>query len=211
MKKKYQVKYKETKDFIVNSCKLYNLENGAFLPRAVVAVGGVAVLFAMFVQKLPQNSPSPALFALKFLAGWAVAFIVGQLIWETLGKKMTLLSALGMGDDLYGIRMDGKEEDREVCIEFCEDHFTYITEKKEEEHRYNEVLKLVETEDVIGMSMQAGDGRKILQLCPKKNVMDVETETEKDIAELKTFLLEKCTGAKGDKFVFYSYGILTKK
>lgn len=211
MDKKYEMKYQESKEFIMNSCRLYNIDNGSNLPWLVVAVGGVALIFAMLVQEIPQNAPSLSAFCLKFLAGWAAAFLIAYIFWKIVGVKLSTITADGTGVRLYEIRMRDREEPIEVQIAFYEDRFTYVGNNSERTYSYKEIVKLVEAEDIAGMALRETDGRKVLFFFPLTEVTEMETSETRDVRQLKEFLEKKCVNAKKGKFIKISYGILGSK
>lgn len=206
--RKYRVNYSETEEYMVNTCRMQSIDGGKIIPPFVAGLGGIAVMFAMFQQNIPQTYPAGmGAFFVKFVIWWVVALAVLELFFKTFGKKLMLLSAEGTGHRLYDLRMDKREEPLEMSADFYDDHFTFTGANKDKTYRYDEVVRLLESVDLIGIVVRVQDGRKMIYSFPKNEVTVVETGEMTGIGELKDFLAEKCTGVK-KKFEWITYSCL---
>lgn len=192
MKPKYLVKYEETKETMVQTCELQLLDVNALNIRIGIGVLGAAVLCIMIVQGNFLDLPfmDQLLFLVKFCAGWLGVFVVGEIFANTIGKKLQRTSAYGHADELYEERSSKRKGTLVVEMQFYDDKFVNDTKTKKAPFGYDKVIKLLESEDAIGIVIRSDYGPAGIFGFPKNSVEDGKLE------ELKAFLLEKCVRVK---------------
>lgn len=200
MEAQYKMKYTETEEVVIETCKLYNIYKLAKSTRIMVAAVGAFVLcFVIHYSKPFGGSPTDSLlFVVKALIWWALAFVAGEIFSKTLGRRFELLSAIGDGQELHEQKAKRLGGDVKVRVEFFDDYFVNYANDQKQEFPYVDVLKLLESQTTLGLIVHQNDGRKSLFGFPKSGLQKTDTE------ELKSFLEKKCTAGK-DGFVQVTY------
>lgn len=198
MKAEYQFEYKETKDVITQSLQVHGLTKVSMNFRVSVATIGILVLaFILYYSNVLKGSAgSIFLFSIKFIIGWALAFVIGEILARTLGRNITLGNAIREGEISYEKRTKNTKEPVSVKMEFYDDSWVSTVNGNEKRIIYGNVDKIVESEEILGLVARGEDGRRRLFGFPKAGLVNA------DIEEFKKFLLQRCQGVKKGIEVF---------
>lgn len=199
-KPRFIMKYKETKDVLVDTLQLYGMSRVQNNYRLIVALVGVCAIIMYVVYEHPfgGNPGANVLVVVKILVIWVLAFVLGEVLSRTLGKKLELVTSLGDATQMYSMKIDKMGQPLDVTVKFYEDTFVSSANHKSQGYRYEEVMKLVESPDTIGIAMHLEGGQKPFYGYPKEGLVDA------DIEELKSFLINKCPKVEKG-FEFYAY------
>lgn len=191
---KFEVKYKETKEVLTKICRLYIADSASINCRLFVGILIPFVVLLMFIYGNPGGgTPSGiAMFVVKAVLVWIVAFFVMKYISKFIGSKYADIVALGDGETKFNERTKRRKgEVLAVRVCFKEDDFQNITKTLTKTYRYVNVTRLIETKDAMAVVVRNPEtGEKGLYGFPK----DAFTVGDADV--LRTFLTEKCKGAK---------------
>ena len=191
---KFEIKYKETQDVLEKICMTYNADKVSINCRmfAVIAVPFITGLMIAYGNPGGGTSKGMVIFLLKALVIWVAAYFAGGIFGRTFGKKIAELSSAGDGEEMFETRTKRRKgEVLAVCVRFGEDSFDNITKTLTKTYRYASVTRLIETDDAMALVvLQPRTGEKGLYGFPK------DSFTKGDAESLKTFLEEKCKGAK---------------
>lgn len=193
---KYRVKYEETPEALEPVCELFDIDNSDITIKFVIGGLGVVVLVFMFIYGNPGGGTPAGLvaFFVKYLVSWAALGIAALIINRTVWRKAVRATAAGDAEEIYKFRKTKEGENTTSQIDFYEDYFESVTKIKIRTFEYVQVTRLLETERGLGLVVKKdkdvrGSVRVMIGF-PKDALMDA------DIEELKSFLLEKCTGVK---------------
>ena len=191
---KFEIKYKETQDVLEKICMTYNADKVSINCRmfAVIAVPFITGLMIAYGNPGGGTSKGMVIFLLKALVIWVAAYFGGGIFGRTFGKKIAELTSAGDGEEMFEARTKRRKgEILAVCVRFGEDSFDNITKTLTKTYRYANVTRLIETDDAMALVvLQPSTGEKGLYGFPK------DSFTKGDAESLKTFLEEKCKGAK---------------
>lgn len=192
MKADFKVSYKETKEMVLNTCRMFCLERVKGSYRMYVAWGGLVIFIIASVYMNPANK-TPARYAM-FVGAFAVfmliAFFVSDMLAKTIGQKTELLTAEGEGEAMWEMRVKKWGKEPEVMVAFYNDHFATRIGKQQLQYSYDVVCGFMETDDLIGMKIKMKGGGKTLFAFPKSGILEGTPE------KLLAFLTERCTKAK---------------
>lgn len=192
MAPRFTIKYEETKENIFRTCELYRLDSSINAFR--IGASAMAVMILVFVAPnlgLLKRPPMELLiFLLKYWGIWALIFIGLEIFRKTLGRKLIRTAAYGDADNAYEQRKEKNKNDLPVSIEFYDDHFVNSTPLQQKEYSYTQVVKLLESDDAIGLVVRSEQGAKGLFGFPKEAVQEVSLNT------LKAFLESSCSHVK---------------
>lgn len=192
MKAQYKLNYTETKEVLADVMKLYGVSRVSKNYRIIVAFVGAFVIgmYIYYGKPFGGNPTENILVIIKVLLLWIAAFVAGEAFARTLGKQIELLSLAGDIEQLYEMKINKNGKPLKVSVEFFEDHFTNYASNKSQDYRYADAIKLIESEDTIGIVIHLDNGKKPFFGFPKAGLIGA------DIEELKQFLESKCPGAK---------------
>ena len=192
MKEKYQFHYVETQEVLTDFLKVNGMTKLSNNNRIVVAMGGVFVLVIMlYTGVVPEGNPAGVfMFGIKYLIGWALAFVIAEILARTVGRRIELITCNGDGEDLYSRRIEKWKKPSEVKVEFGKDSWTSKVHGIDQTLYYKDVIRIIESDEILAMIAQVATGGKKFFGFPKNGLQDG------DIEEFKAFLLSKCTGVK---------------
>lgn len=192
MKGKYQFKYVETQDVLTEYMKVNGVLKIPKTYRMVVATGGLFVLTIMllYTDVFKRSFSEAFIFSVKFLVIWALVFVAAQFVGKTIGKKMEFLAATGDAETIYEKRMQKWKKPAEVKIDFYEDCWISHVHGNSQTLHYRNVARIIESEEVIAMIVNAEEGGQRFFAILKSGILDA------DVEEFKQYLLEKCAGVK---------------
>lgn len=193
---KYRVTYEETPKTLEPVCELFDIDNSDITIKFVIGCLGIVVLVFMFIYGNPGGGTVPGLvfFFVKYLAAWAALGLTALIINQTVWRKAVRATAVGDAEEIYKFRKTKEGKNMISQIDFYEDHFESVTKVKTRVFEYVQVTKLLETERGLGLVVKKdkdvrGSVRVMIGF-PKDVLEDAAVE------ELKSFLLERCTGVK---------------
>ena len=190
---KFEVKYKETQDVLTKICKVYELDKTFINFRlfAMIAVPFVAGLMLAYGNPTGGTTSGTIRFLAMVIVAWVIAYFASGILAKTLGKKTADLSASGDGEEMFQRRSkQRKGEAFNVRMCFGEDSFDNITKNLTKTYYYRDVTRLLESDDAMAIVVRQPSGEKGLYGFPKEALVEGEVEV------LKSFLTEKCKGAK---------------
>ena len=195
----FKIRYTETQKHITDLFKLFMLYKNANSYKATIGIAGPCVYAFLIYLAKPTMDMGLVFFTLKFLSFWLAAFVIGDIWSKKTGKKNALINAEKTGFDLYNRRLERRGKPLEIEIDFYEDRFIFRTFAREEVYEYNEISRILETEDAFGVMI----GNKLVNndiLNFPKDAMEKD-EVEK-FAEL---LKEKATERKKEEIIKIEY------
>lgn len=193
---RYCVKYKESQDTLKKICELFRLDESDITLKFVVLFLGVLVFYFMQQYSNPGGGTTNGMiiFVVKYLVCWIAAFFVAILFNRTIWRKALDATATGDAEDQFmkRFKMNGGTVNTE--LDFYEDHFDSVMEKKTRSFQYSQVVKLLESKEAFAVVVKTdpdgiGSPRAMCGF-PKESL------EQGDIEELKAFLLERCTKMK---------------
>ena len=116
--------------------------------------------------------------------------MIAEILARTVGRRIELLTCNGDGEDLYNRRIEKWKKPSSVKVNFCIDSWTSEVHGIKQKLYYKDVVRLIESEEIIAMIILVNSGGKKFFGFPKDGLQDGEIE------EFKSFLLSKCTGVK---------------
>lgn len=193
MKANFKVEYTETKEMVLNTCRLYSVEKLGETYRMFTACGGVIILGIMLAYMNPADKTPMGIAILlgKFAVAMALAFVIGEILSRTIGRQMEITAAEGEGEEMYERRVRKWGKEPQVMVAFYEDHFETRIGKQQLKYMYDVIRKFMESEDLIGFKIAMKGGGKTLFAFPKDALWDNKTPEE-----LFAFLMERCPKAK---------------
>ena len=195
----YRVAYKESQNTLKQICELFRVDSSDITIKFVVTVMGPLVFYYMWKYgSHGGNTPGGmTFFIIKFIAGWALAFVVAILVNRTIWRKVLATTAVGDAKDQFDRRckLNGGPVSSE--IHFLDDHFDSVTAKKTRLFSYEDVTKILETKEAFGVVVKAdpetmGSARAMIGF-PKTALEGNNTD------ELAEFLLTRCKNMKRKK------------
>ena len=192
MKAEYQFKYDETLEVLTDIMELHGASKVSKNFRIFVASGGVFVfVFMAFYSDYFKGSTGHMVFAFaKFLIGWALAFIIAEILARTVGRKFELTASAGDAETVYEKRLKIYKKPLSVRVDFYENSCISYVEKNKKETAYSDVQRILENDTVIAFIVRGEEFGKRSWGLSKKGL------TDGDIDGFRTFLLQKCTGVK---------------
>ena len=127
----YRVAYKESQNTLKQICELFRVDSSDITIKFVVTVMGPLVFYYMWKY---GSHGGMTFFIIKFIAGWALAFVVAILVNRTIWRKVLATTAVGDAKDQFDRRckLNGGPVSSE--IHFLDDHFDSVTAKKTRSH-----------------------------------------------------------------------------
>jgi hypothetical protein len=192
MKVEYQFKYNETKEVLTEIMKLHGLSKIKMNFRIVTAVGGVFVFICMFLWSdfFNGGAGSAILGFFKFVAGWALAFVIAEVLSRTIGKKIELLASAGDAQTVYEKRLKIWKKPLNVKVDFYEDSCVSIVEKNKKVITYEKVQRILESEEIIAFIVEGEEFGKRFFGISKAGLVDAQMD------DFREFLLRKCIGVQ---------------
>ena len=177
----YRVAYKESQNTLKQICELFRVDSSDITIKFVVTVMGPLVFYYMWKYgSHGGNTPGGmTFFIIKFIAGWALAFVAAILVNRTIWRKVLATTAVGDAKDQF------------------DDHLDSVTAKKTRSFSYEDVTKILETKEAFGVVVKAdpetmGSARAMIGF-PKTALEGNNTD------ELAEFLLARCKNMKRKK------------
>ena len=192
MEVRYKVKYEENQKVLTGICKIFHLAQKRTTFRIVVACGGLIVLaFMMYYGDRGGGTPGGFLILMiKFALWWLIAFFIGDILAQTIGRRLEESTSLVDGEDMYKRRMRNRKTPPAVCVEFYDDHVVNNIDGIKKEYTYDKIRRLVESNDTLGIILIRDDGKKGLYGFPIDGIVKADPE------ELKEFIAGKCPQVK---------------
>ena len=191
----YCVKYKETQNTLKKICELFRVDESDITIKFAVILLGILV-FVLF-PKQGLEGTKMFLFILKFVVGWIVVFFCAILFNRTIWRKALDATAVGDAEDQYRKRYKMNGGTVYTELDFYEDHFDSVMEKKTRSFQYTQVVKLLESEEAFAVVIKVepdGVGSPRSMCGFPKDALE-----QGNIEDLKAFLLERCTNMKRKK------------
>lgn len=195
MARHYCVKYKETQNTLKKICELFRVDESDITIKFAVILLGILV-FVLF-PKQGLEGTKMLLFILKFVVGWIVVFFCAILFNRTIWRKALDATAVGDAEDQYRKRYKMNGGTVYTELDFYEDHFDSVMEKKTRSFQYTQVVKLLESEEAFAVVIKVepdGVGSPRSMCGFPKDALE-----QGNIEDLKAFLLERCTNMKRKK------------
>lgn len=194
---RFKLKYTEDKKELIAFCEIFHQQKGEMNVLITIGIIGAALLFIFLFYSDPGNGTTKGLllFLVKYISLWICAFFVGDIFARTLMRSMMMTKAVGDGEELYRVRVKRRKEPLVVTVEFFDEKIVNDTGTQQAIYLYSKVRKIMESEKAIGFLVANGPGPKNYFAVPKY-VMK-----EREVEELKTFLLEKCENVKKIKVI----------
>ncbi|MGN1166718.1 MAG: hypothetical protein ACI4S2_09880 [Lachnospiraceae bacterium] len=191
---RFEAQYKETKEVLTKVCTLYHSDKADINFRMVAFIFVPFVVLVMYINGSFAGGTTSELvvFFVKAIVAWVASFFVAKICSRTLGKKYAELSGRGDAEELFNRRISlRKGELLDVYMCFGEESFQNITKTLTKTYRYANVTRLIENDDSMAIVvLNPETGEKGLHGFPK------DTLTNGDADTLRTFLEERCPGAK---------------
>ncbi len=196
MDEKFRVYYKETPETLGLIHRAYNYDVSDITCKFVAVVLGVIVLVMMFIYGNPGGGTPGGIvfFLLKYVGCWLLASVALLIINRTVWRKALQKMSDGDGITSYEERSKEGKGALEDMILFFEGHFSSVKDTRTKDILYSQVIRVVETKDVIGivyqkdMSLYGGPSGMIG--FPKKNMVKGKLE------DMEKFLLDHCPRVK---------------
>ena len=192
----YRVAYKESQNTLKQICELFQVDSSDITVKFISAVMGPLIFYFMCKYGNPGGgTPSGmALFTVKFILIWALAFAAIVVLNRTIWRRALSATAMGQAEEQFERRckLNGGPVNSE--IRFMHDHFESVTEKKTRSFSYEQVTKILETGEALGVVIKSdmetkGSARAMIGF-PKEALDGGQIE------ELEQFLLERCTNMR---------------
>ena len=192
----YRVAYKESQNTLRQICELFQVDSSDITIKFVMTVLGPLVLYFMCSYGNPGGGTTGGmvLFLVKFIIIWILAFVLAVVLNRTIWRKALNATATGQAEEQFERRckLNGGPVSSE--IRFTNDQFESITEKKTRSFSYEQVTKILETKEALGVVIKSdmetkGSARAMIGF-PKDALEGGQVE------ELKNFLLERCTNMR---------------
>ena len=102
----YRVAYKESQNTLKQICELFRVDSSDITIKFVVTVMGPLVFYYMWKYgSHGGNTPGGmTFFIIKFIAGWALAFVAAILVNRTIWRKVLATTAVGDAKDQFDRR-----------------------------------------------------------------------------------------------------------
>ncbi len=183
----YQVKYSETEEVLKDICRVNAVDKVMVNHRITVAMVGAASAIVI-VNVTDYFAENPALKVFTYLALWILAFVAGEILGRTAGKKSAVSQGDVDGAQVYRQRLEKWGSPMEVKVEFYDTYFTtWVKGLQKQKVEYNNVTKLIESAETISIVARVEfDSRPRLYAFPKSGIQNVSEDV------LKAFIIEKC-------------------
>lgn len=188
MKPIYRFEYEETEETFRDMYLMFYQSRSGYGYKLTIFFMGLLILF---MQVSPDPSVLTPVYIVQYAVLWALAFLLGYLGNKYIYSRFNQKNAVKSGKEAYEERVRKKGPELNVSIDCYEDEFVVSFQEMKEQHSYQEISRLMETDRMFGTVVGGVRGQKKMVSFPKAALKDA------DIEAFRKFMTGKCVNVAG--------------